>query len=97
MKKVILFAMGAMIMMPSIAFAADKDKDAAAESKDPGDKWVCKVQKMTGSLTRSKRICMKASEWDKLYAQTADNNNKFISESQQPGRQARDSQTGPGF
>ena len=95
MKKVVLCAIGAMIMMPAAAFAAD-DTAAAKEGaqKDPGDRWVCKTERMTGSLTRAKRTCMKASEWDKLANETSNATNKFVSESQRPDRVAGNAQSG---
>ena len=93
MKTIILFAIGAMMMAPSAAFA---DESAAAK-RDPSDRWICKVERMTGSLTRSKRTCMKASEWDKLANDTGNAVNKYAYESNRPDRVPLDPQKGTGW
>jgi hypothetical protein len=38
----------------------------ADDAQQPEDKKICRSEKMTGSLTRVKRICLSAREWDEL-------------------------------
>lgn len=77
----------------SAAYAEDTDKS----DKDNPKQWVCKNEKMTGSLTRTRRICLKREEWTKLAQGTGEGVSKFVSESQHMGRQPRDSQLAGGW
>lgn len=65
MKKIAILALVAMISATG-AVAAD-DERAADETKE---KKICRSEKMTGSLTRVKRICMTEREWRELAANT---------------------------
>ena len=48
--------------------ASADDKDASA----PKEKKICKSEKITGSLTRVRRICLTEAEWKALHDQTRD-------------------------
>jgi hypothetical protein len=47
------------VTLGSAAFAEDPQTP-------PEEKKICRSEKMTGSLTRVRRICMTAREWDEM-------------------------------
>ena len=51
----------ALLSTPALA---DEPAEAAPERK------ICKTERATGSLTRSRRICMTQAEWDQLRRDT---------------------------
>jgi hypothetical protein len=67
MKKALCAAVIAAVL-PTAAFAQGlplpPDAAGAAEKK------ICRSEKMTGSLTRVRRICLTAQEWDDLRHKT---------------------------
>lgn len=58
-----------LVLAASGASAKDDDNSQTTEAKK--EKKVCKSEKVTGSLTRVRRICMTQSEWDELARRTA--------------------------
>ena len=50
--------------------AAAPEAEAEAEDASKKEKKICRVTKMTGSLTRRTRICMTEGEWRELAART---------------------------
>jgi len=60
MIKMLSAAAAAFLLASGAAAAAPKADDSAKEKK------ICKSQKMTGSLTRVRRICMTRAGWDEL-------------------------------
>ena len=71
MIKVLSSVAAAALMTATGALAAEPDGQAAK-----AEKKVCKTEKITGSLTRVRRICMTQREWDELAA----NHNQVISD-----------------
>ena len=67
------FAAAALIASGGLAAAEPQARDAAIEDAQK-EKKVCKSQKMTGSLTRVRRVCMTRSEW----AELAENTNRTL-------------------
>ena len=58
--KLSLAALAALsLALGSAAFAQDAQQP-------PAEKKICRSEKMTGSLTRVRRICMTAREWDEM-------------------------------
>lgn len=54
----------------SVAIAAEPTQNAPVDPKNDPDKVVCKSEKMTGSRTKTRRICMTRAEWDNLASRT---------------------------
>lgn len=52
----------ALLMAPAGAFAEEPQTDQTATQ----EKKICKSEKMTGSLTRVRRICLTQREWSRL-------------------------------
>lgn len=65
------------------AQAAYANDDAKAEK--PKDKKICKVERATGSLTRSTRICLTKDEWDKVNDDANDTLNTMVNNGRRPG------------
>jgi hypothetical protein len=65
MKK--LCAVALVLSMPVTGVVAQEQQE---EAKPKKEKKVCRSEKVTGSLTRVKRICMTQAEWDLLAANT---------------------------
>jgi hypothetical protein len=61
-KVAIILATAAALMTGAYALAEEPAK--APDAKQ--EKKICKTEKLTGSLTRVRRICMTRTEWDKL-------------------------------
>lgn len=55
-------AAAALLMTATGALAEEPQNDRAAKQ----EKRICKNEKMTGSLTRVRRICLTRSEWSRL-------------------------------
>lgn len=49
-----------------VAIAADPEQTEIKDPKKDPDKVICKSEKMTGSRTKTRRICMTRAEWDGL-------------------------------
>jgi hypothetical protein len=49
-------------------------EEPAGEAAAKKEKKICKTEKMTGSLTRVRRICMTQSEWNR----TAESMNRAV-------------------
>ena len=62
--KLVWMAAGIVLATTSAAYAKDNDKDSKEE------KVICKTEKVTGSRTKTKRICMTEQEWAQLAAET---------------------------
>ncbi len=58
MKRIILAA--AIALAASGAAASAQDNDEAAQK----EKTICKTQKVTGSRTQVRRVCMTQAQWD---------------------------------
>lgn len=58
MKRIIL---AAAIALAASGAAASAQDDAEAAQKE---KTICKTQKVTGSRTQVRRVCMTQSQWD---------------------------------
>lgn len=59
--KVMWMAAAAVLMSATGALAADQDKDK--EEAPAQEKVQCRYEKVTGSRTKSYRICLTKSEW----------------------------------
>jgi hypothetical protein len=66
MRKFGVVAAAAVFLLASGAAAAEPEEQEASKA----EKKVCKSEKMTGSLTRVRRICKTQREWD-LIAEAA--------------------------
>jgi hypothetical protein len=62
--KILAIAAAAIALAATGAVAAEPKADDAKQEKQ--EKKVCKSEKMTGSLTRVRRICMTQREWDQV-------------------------------
>jgi hypothetical protein len=87
MKAILMVAGAVALASATVAYAAD-DEEAATESAD-ADKVICKTERVTGSRTRTSRICMTRAQWDELAAATKAKVDKFQSD----GTMRRDGQT----
>lgn len=65
-----LTAVGAVAAEPESEAQAQTETQAREAAEAPQEKKVCRSEKMTGSLTRVRRICMTQREWDELAAGT---------------------------
>lgn len=58
-----------LLASPAAALAADADPQsdqASAPAPEPAkEKMICKTSKATGSLTRRKRVCQTAAQWNR--------------------------------
>lgn len=64
-----LAAAALMLAAAGTAATASEPEQAAEEAKT--EKKVCKNEKVTGSLTRVRRVCMTQREWDGLAESTS--------------------------
>jgi len=62
--KYLTIAVAAIAITATGAAAAEPKGDEAKQEKQ--EKKVCKSEKITGSLTRVRRICMTQREWDQV-------------------------------
>ncbi len=62
--KTLAIAIAAIVIAATSAAAAEPKADEAKQEQN--EKKVCKSQKMTGSLTRVRRVCMTQREWDQV-------------------------------
>lgn len=53
------------VVLAAFAATALSAQDAP-EQKAKAEKKICQSEKMTGSLTRVRRICMTRAEWDEM-------------------------------
>jgi hypothetical protein len=75
---VILLAATSAVAAPPAEDAASAERMAAASPSAAADaaeapteeKKICRTERSTGSLTRSRRICMTQTEWDQLRRET---------------------------
>ncbi|WAT18274.1 hypothetical protein OZN62_01480 [Aurantiacibacter sp. MUD11] len=79
-----ILAAATIIVGSSVAWAQDtgdedqrqeattvaQNQEEEAEEDDPSQEVVCRTERVTGSLTRRRRICMTRSEWDDVEAAT---------------------------
>jgi hypothetical protein len=65
----VLLAVG---LSPALAQDRADDPEAQEETKaeKPKKKLICRTEKVTGSLTRVKRICGTEEEWDEMTTDT---------------------------
>jgi hypothetical protein len=73
MNKTLVLALFALATATGAAAAAP-----ANQTPDP-EKKICKTERVTGSRTRTQRICMTAAEWQQLAARTAQNIDRYSS------------------
>ena len=64
MSKWTLGAIAVLAVISAPGLAAGGQPEAEQEKK------ICKTERSTGSLTRSRRICMTQAEWDQLRRDT---------------------------
>ncbi|MBO9519256.1 MAG: hypothetical protein J7493_14425 [Porphyrobacter sp.] len=67
--KASLFGGAAILLLTSSAMAQEPQQQAASDAASQ-EKKICKTEKMTGSLTRSRRICLTRAEWQELQNRT---------------------------
>jgi hypothetical protein len=84
--KLLLMAAGLAMASATAAVAAD---DEEQEEVDDQNKVVCKTERVTGSRTRTSRICLTRAQWAEMAAATKAKLDKFQSE----GTMRRDGQT----
>lgn len=85
--KIRLFAAAALLAGSTVALAQDSDEGDARqtttddaiqtqvekdEGENPGEEIRCRTERVTGSLTRRRRICLTNNEWAALEARTRD-------------------------
>lgn len=70
MKLIGLLATTLIMASSSVAIAQDQAPATEKEDAAKPEKKVCKSEKMTGSLTRVKRTCLTAAQWDELAERT---------------------------
>ena len=91
-----LTAMGAAAAEPegeAPAEARTQTEPQAREAAEaPQEKKVCRSEKITGSLTRVRRICMTQREWDGLAANTRQDVDTLVRDA----NQGHAAQTSPG-
>jgi Spy/CpxP family protein refolding chaperone len=66
MKTFRLLAAAALLTTSAAALAAEDN----AGDNAPAEKKICRSERVTGSLTKVKRICMTQAEWDRLREDT---------------------------
>ena len=47
-----------------VAVAADPEQTEIKDPKKDPDKVICKSEKMTGSRTKTRRVCMTVKQWE---------------------------------
>lgn len=57
----------------------------SAEVKAVKEKEICRTQKVTGSLTRKRQICMTQAQWDELAAKTKEGLDEYGSRASRGG------------
>ena len=73
MKKTLWLALIALLSTTAATAAAPAPQAADAEKK------ICKTERVTGSRTRTQRICLTAAEWQQLSARTKQNVDRYSS------------------
>jgi hypothetical protein len=58
------------VLLVLSATASAQGLPAAPEAAGIEEKKICRSEKLTGSLTRVRRVCLTASEWDDLRRNT---------------------------
>jgi hypothetical protein len=74
MKKTMVIALIALISATGAAAAAP------APQADTTEKKICKTERVTGSRTRTQRICMTAAEWQQLASRTQQSVDRYSSQ-----------------
>ena len=69
MKSLIAAAAATLAVLASTA-ASGQGLPLPPEESGQAEKKICRSEKMTGSLTRVRRICLTAKEWDDLRLRT---------------------------
>ena len=64
MKKTAILLVAALLVSGTAAMAAESDTDGSQDAQK--EKRICKSEKITGSLTRVRRVCYTQREWDRL-------------------------------
>jgi len=77
-----------MVAALALATAGAASAQDDAETEAPEDKVVCKTEKITGSRTRTQRVCMTQSQWDEVNKATRQKVDDF----QRNGTSRRDGQ-----
>ncbi len=87
--RLLVLAAAAVLAAPAVAEeakgdakeqAAPADRQAAAKEKK-----ICRSNKMTGSLTRVRRICLTADEWRYVENETGQGFNDYVRRSSNVG------------
>jgi|SRR5690606_7728703 len=74
MKALGLLGAALLATTASALAAAPEDDDTKSEAREATkEKKICRTEKMTGSLTRVRRICLTRSEWSRLAEGTQKN------------------------
>jgi len=69
MRKVYL-ASAALLLMAAGAISAQEVQVGSGDDAAAQEKKICRSQRMTGSLTRTTRICLTKAQWDELNTRT---------------------------
>ena len=78
MKKSFLFAVMMLASTVGAAAAQADETSKPQDAKPQEEKKICRTEKVTGSLTARKRICLTQAEWDQLAAETAKGHRDYI-------------------
>ena len=76
--KLVWFAAGVALATGAVANAEDE------AASNPEEKVVCRTEKLTGSRTKVKRVCMTKAQWDALAEQTRKGMDDFSRNAGQP-------------
>jgi len=78
MNKSGILALGILVMATGAVAASPPATETA---KPPKEKKVCKSEKITGSLTRVRRVCMTQREWNELAQRTSRDVDELVRQS----------------
>ena len=91
MKILCIAASGLVIAATGVMAAAPQSEQSAKQEKK-----ICRTEKITGSLTRVRRVCMTQAEWDRLAEGTRDGVDDLIRDANQGAASRNGSFQGPG-
>jgi hypothetical protein len=61
---------GAAMLFASTSVMAQETPAPPADTEAKQEKRICRTDKMTGSLTRSRRICLTRAQWQEVHNRT---------------------------
>lgn len=70
MRKSCMLALLVLTAGASVSAAEKEPKETSQKATSKKDKVVCRSEKLTGSRTKVRRICMTLEQWDQLAANT---------------------------